>query len=74
MGPLNSVDYLGTLGVFKIYDAFSDLSVKAAPFTQDPGNPDRFWSVIRVTGTHTGDLDVSWLLFLKHSRTHLLTP
>lgn len=58
VGPLNTDDYLGTLGVFKIYDAFPDKVVSAAPFTQDPGNPDRFWSIIRVKGTHTGPLNV----------------
>ena len=30
----------------------------AAPFTQDPAEPDRFWSVIRVTGTHTGEFNM----------------
>ena len=58
VGPLNVQDYLGTLGVFKIYEAFPDVEVSAAPFTQDPAEPDRYWSVIRVTGTHTADLDV----------------
>ena len=58
VGPLNKVDYLGTLGVFRIYDAFPDIEVSAAPFTPDPVDPDRFWSVIRVTGTHTGELNV----------------
>ena len=28
VGPLNAQDYLGTLGVFKIYDAFPDVQVK----------------------------------------------
>lgn len=58
VGPLNVRDYLGTVGIFKIYEAFPDVEVIAAPFTQDPVDPDRFWSILRVTGTHTGPLDV----------------
>jgi hypothetical protein len=58
VGPLNAQDYLGTLGVFRIYDAFPDLELNVAPFTQDPGEPNRFWSIIRVTGTHTSALNV----------------
>ena len=58
VGPLNKIDYLGTLGVFRVYDAFPDLGVAVAPFTQDPSEPNRYWSVIRVTGTHTGPLNM----------------
>ena len=58
VGPLNTQDYLGTLGVFKIYEAFPDVKVDVASFTQDPDDADRFWSIIRVTGTHTGTLNV----------------
>ena len=58
VGPLNTVDYLGTLGVFRIYDAFPDVQVDVAPFSQDPHEEGRFWSIIRVTGTHTGVLDL----------------
>ena len=58
VGPLNTVDYLGTLGVFRVYDAFPDVQVDMAPFTQDPHENKRFWSIIRVTGTHTGALDL----------------
>ena len=58
VGPLNTVDYLGTLSVFRVYDAFPDVQVDMAPFTQDPHENKRFWSIIRVTGTHTGDLDM----------------
>ena len=58
VGPLNTVDYLGTLGVFRVYDAFPDVQVDMAPFTQDPHENKRFWSIIRVTGTHMGDLDM----------------
>ena len=58
VGPLNTVDYLGTLGVFRVYEAFPDVQVDMAPFTQDPQEEKRFWSIIRVTGTHTGVLNV----------------
>lgn len=58
VGPLNARDYLGTLNVFKVYDAFPDISVETAPFSQDPADPNRFWSIIRVSGTHTGPLNV----------------
>lgn len=58
IGPLNKRDYMGTVGTFKVYEAFPDIEVNVAPFTQDAENPDRFWSVIRVTGTHTGVLDM----------------
>ena len=30
VGPLNTIDYLGTLGVFKVYDAFPDLKVSSS--------------------------------------------
>lgn len=58
VGPLNTQDYLGTLGVFKIYEAFPELKLSVAPFTQDPCDENRFWSVIRVEGEHTGTLNV----------------
>lgn len=58
VGPLNAQDYLGTLGVFRIYDAFPDVSVRMAPFVQDPQEANRFWSIIRVTGTHTAALNL----------------
>lgn len=58
VGPLNTQDYLGTLGVFKIYEAFEDLQMSVSPFTQDPSDSSRFWSVLRVEGTHTGTLNV----------------
>lgn len=58
VGPLNAADYLGTLGVFKVYDAFPDISVSCSEFTQDPSEPNRFWGVIRVRGTHTAPLNL----------------
>lgn len=58
VGPLNKKDYLGTLGVFKIYDAFPDLKVSASKFVQDPADVRRFWGIIRVEGTHTSDLNM----------------
>lgn len=58
IGPLNKRDYIGTLGIFKVYEAFPDIKLNAATFTQDPKNPDRFWSFIRVTGTHYCTLDL----------------
>ena len=57
VGPLNKADYLGTLGVFKIYEAFPDITVSASGFTQDPTDPDRYWGIIRVEGTHTAALN-----------------
>lgn len=57
VGPLNVKDFLGTVGTFKVYDAFPDLKVDLAPFTQDPVDPDRFWTIMRVAGTHTAPLN-----------------
>ena len=74
VGPLNTDDYLGTLGVFKIYDAFPDKVVSAAPFTQDPGNPNRFWSIIRVEGTHTGPLNVGSAIVPPTGNTMVVGP
>ena len=45
VGPLNKADYLGTLGVFKIYEAFPDITVSASGFTQDPTDPVCFFLV-----------------------------
>lgn len=59
VGPLNTADYLGTLGVFRVYDAFPDLRLDIATPTQDPADPDRYWSVIRVQGgRHSGTLNL----------------
>ncbi len=54
VGPLSKTDYLGTVGVFKVYDAFPDMRVRASDFTQDPLDGDRFWATIHVEGTNTG--------------------
>mmetsp|Transcript_22837 Transcript_22837/g.52972 ORF Transcript_22837/g.52972 Transcript_22837/m.52972 type:complete len:289 (+) Transcript_22837:66-932(+) len=53
IGPLSKVDYLNTVGSFEIYKSFPDVTVSVAPFTQDPVDTDRYWSVVRVKGTHT---------------------
>jgi hypothetical protein len=74
VGPLNVQDYLGTLDVFKVYEAFPDVVVDAAPFTQDPGEPDRYWSVIRVKGTHTGDLNVGSATIKATGRSMIVGP
>lgn len=74
VGPLNKLDYLGTVGTFKVYDAFPDVQVDVAPFTQDPGEPDRYWSVIRVSGTHTGELDLGSASIPATGKTMVVGP
>ena len=54
VGPLAKTDYLGTVGVFRVYDAFPDMRVRASDFSQDPIDSDRFWATIHVDGTNTG--------------------
>lgn len=57
VGPLSKEDYLGTVGIFKVYDAFPDLDVRLSKFTQDPEQTNRYWGILRVSGTHTGVLN-----------------
>ncbi|KAG8469093.1 hypothetical protein KFE25_007611 [Diacronema lutheri] len=52
IGPLNRRDYLNTVGSFEVYNSFPDLQLDVGEFSQDPNDPDRFWSIIRVSGTH----------------------
>lgn len=57
IGPLNKADFIGTGAYFAVYDAFPDIQVKVAEFAQDPEDPNRFWTVVRVSGTHTAPLN-----------------
>lgn len=56
IGPLNKADYLQTLGTFRIYEAFPDISPNAFGFTVDPDDPLRVWFLVRNSGTNTGPL------------------
>jgi len=58
VGPLNKEDYLGTIGIFKIYEAFPDIKVSASKFVQDPEDGNRYWGIIRIQGTHTEELNM----------------
>jgi hypothetical protein len=51
-------DYAGTLEVFKVYKAFPDIKIDQSEWTQDPHDPLRYWGIMRVSGTHTGDLNL----------------
>ena len=46
----------------------------AAQFTQDPAEPDRFWSVIRVTGTHTGEFNMGTAKVPPTGKTMVVGP
>ena len=54
VGPLNKQDFLGTVGLFEVWEGFPDLDMKLSEFTQDPAEPNRFWAILRLSGTHTG--------------------
>jgi hypothetical protein len=58
VGPLCMADYAGTLEVFKVYKAFPDVKIDQSEWTQDPHDPLRYWGIMRVSGTHTGDLNL----------------
>jgi len=53
VGPLNKKDFLGTVACFKVYEGFPDLKMHLAEFTRDPVEENRYWSILRVEGTHT---------------------
>ena len=56
VGPLNKRDFLGTVGSFAVWEGFPDLSMHCSEFTQDPVEPDRYWGILRLSGTHTEPL------------------
>ena len=53
VGPLNKQDFLRTVDMFKVYEGFPDLKMHLAEFTRDPVEENRYWSILRVEGTHT---------------------
>ena len=53
VGPLNKKDFLGTVACFKVYEGFPDLKMHLAEFTRDPVEENRYWSILRLEGTHT---------------------
>jgi len=54
VGPLNKVDFIGTVGLFKVWEGFPDIEMSLSEFTQDPTEPNRFWGILRLSGTHSG--------------------
>ncbi|KAK3256408.1 hypothetical protein CYMTET_34456 [Cymbomonas tetramitiformis] len=56
IGPLCKKDYLHTLSVNKVYEAFPDLKSGAFGYTVDPAEPKRVWLFTRYSGTNTGDI------------------
>lgn len=54
VGPLNKQDFLGTVGLFAVWDGFPDMKMSLSDFTQDPTEPNRFWAILRLSGTHSG--------------------
>lgn len=56
VGPLNKQDFLGTVGSFSVWEGFPDLSMSCSEFTQDPVEPNRYWAILRLSGTHTEPL------------------
>ncbi|CAK0897132.1 unnamed protein product [Prorocentrum cordatum] len=57
VGPLNKVDLIGTVGTFKVYEAFPDLKQECFGWGVDPRNELKAWCFMRVQGTHTADLN-----------------
>ena len=53
VGPLNKQDFLRTVDLFKVYEGFPDLKMHLAEFTRDPVEENRYWSILRLEGTHT---------------------
>jgi len=53
VGPLNKQDFLRTVDMFKVYEGFPDLKMHLAEFTRDPVEENRYWSILRLEGTHT---------------------
>ena len=53
VGPLGKPDFLRTVELFKVYEGFPDLKMHLAEFTRDPVEENRYWSILRVEGTHT---------------------
>ena len=53
VGPLSKPDFLRTVDCFKVYEGFPDLKMHLAEFTRDPVEENRYWSILRVEGTHT---------------------
>jgi len=58
VGPLNKEDYLGTLGLFKIYEAFPDIEESASKFVQDLEDVNRYWGIIRVQGARKEEFNM----------------
>lgn len=56
VGPLNKQDFLGTVGSFAVWEGFPDLVLQTSEFTQDPVEPNRYWGILRLSGTHTEPL------------------
>jgi hypothetical protein len=53
VGPLSKQDFLRTVELFKVYEGFPDLKMHLAEFTRDPVEENRYWSILRLEGTHT---------------------
>ena len=53
VGPLGKPDFLRTVDCFKVYEGFPDLKMHLAEFTRDPVEENRYWSILRLEGTHT---------------------
>lgn len=56
VGPLCKTDFLGTLGVFKVYEATSEADTALSDFSQDPRDANRYWATRYFKGKHTGPL------------------
>lgn len=54
VGPLNKADFLETVGLFEVWEGFPDLKMALSEFSQDPEEPNRFWAILRLSGTHAG--------------------
>lgn len=57
VGPLNKQDFLGTVSMFKISEGFPDLKMHLSAFTRDPVEENRYWSILRLAGTHSEPLE-----------------
>lgn len=56
VGPLNKEDFLGTVSSFAVWEGFPDIELQVSEFTCDPVESNRYWAILRLSGTHSQPL------------------
>ena len=57
VGPLCRTDFLGTLGVFAVYESTSESKTDISEFVQDVRDPNRYWATRYYSAKHTAPLN-----------------